>query len=44
VGEKEQEQKQVSVRRHGEGDMGAMSLTEFIDMFNKEIKSALFEL
>jgi threonyl-tRNA synthetase len=44
VGEKEQEQKQVAVRRHGEGDLGAMSLTEFIDMFNKEIKSALFEL
>ncbi len=44
VGEKEQAQKQVAVRRHGEGDMGAMSLTEFIDMFNKEIKSALFEL
>lgn len=44
VGEKEQEQNQVAVRRHGEGDMGAMPLTEFIDMFNKDIKSSLFEL
>ena len=44
VGEKEQEQNQVAVRRHGEGDMGVMSLAEFIEMFNKEIKSSLFEL
>lgn len=44
VGEKEREQNLIAVRKHGEGDMGAMSLTEFIDMFNKEIKSALFEL
>ena len=44
VGEKEQEKNQVAVRRHGEGDMGAMSLAEFIDMFNKDIKSSLFEL
>ena len=44
VGEKEQEQNQVAVRRHGEGDLGVMSLPEFIDMFNKDIKSSLFEL
>lgn len=44
VGEKEQEQNLIAVRKHGEGAMGVMSLTEFIDMLNKEIKSALFEL
>ena len=44
VGEKEQEQDQVAVRRHGEGDLGVMSLSAFIEMFNKEIKSSLFEL
>ena len=44
VGEKEQEQKQVSVRRHGEGDVGAMPLADFVDMFKKDIDSSLLEL
>ena len=44
VGEKEQEQNMVAVRRHGEGDLGTMSLSEFIEMFNKEIKTSLPEL
>ena len=44
VGEKEQDEKMVSVRMHGQGDLGSMSLEDFIDLFNKETKSALIEL
>ena len=44
VGEKEQENNQVSVRRQGEGDLGSMSLDEFIELFNNEIKLTLLEL
>ena len=44
VGEKEQEQNQVSVRRHGEGDVGTMSLADFVEMFKKDIDSSLLEL
>ena len=31
VGEKEMENNQVSLRRHGEGDVGSMSIEEFVD-------------
>jgi threonyl-tRNA synthetase len=41
VGEKEQEQKKVSIRKHGEGDIGSMSVSEFVEMFKNEIKSSL---
>lgn len=44
VGEKEQENNQVSVRRQGEGDLGAMSIEEFVELFNNEIKETLIEL
>ena len=44
IGEQEQENNQVSVRRQGEGDLGAMSIDEFIELFNNEIKSTLLEL
>lgn len=33
VGEKEVAENKVSVRKHGEGDKGAMGLTEFVDQF-----------
>ncbi len=39
VGEKEAAEDKVSVRRHGEGDLGSMSVKEFISHF--EEKSAL---
>jgi threonyl-tRNA synthetase len=39
VGEKEQEENKVSVRKHGQGDLGSITLTEFISLFNKEIES-----
>ncbi|MHC2991756.1 threonyl-tRNA synthetase [Pontibacter sp. HJ8] len=37
VGEKEQDENAVSVRRHGEGDLGTVSVDEFISMFKGKI-------
>jgi threonyl-tRNA synthetase len=39
IGEKEAAENQVSVRRHGQGDLGSMSLKEFKNIFLKEINS-----
>ncbi len=41
VGEKEENDRRVSVRRKGEGDLGSMTWTEFTDLFQKEIKNNL---
>lgn len=41
VGEKEQESNTVSVRKHGEGDQGSMSLEEFAEMVNNEIEQQI---
>lgn len=38
VGEQEEKDGTVSVRRHGEGDLGVMSTQEFAKMINAEIK------
>jgi threonyl-tRNA synthetase len=38
VGEKERADKQVSVRRHGDGDLGSFSLGDFAELFRKEAK------
>ncbi len=38
VGAKEQETETVSVRRHGEGDLGQMPLEEFVDRIKREIE------
>ncbi|MBD1396012.1 threonine--tRNA ligase [Pontibacter sp. JH31] len=37
VGEKEQENGAVSVRRHGEGDLGTMTVDEFIASFKSKV-------
>ncbi len=37
VGDKEVENRQVSVRRKGEGDLGAMELERFVDLLQDEI-------
>lgn len=37
VGEKEQENNEVSVRVHGEGDVGSMKLEEFVDYFKQKL-------
>ena len=44
VGEKEQENNEVAIRRHGMGDVGTMPVEDFVELFNNEIKSSLPEL
>ena len=33
VGEKEVEEGKLSIRRHGEGDAGSMTIAEFVEWF-----------
>jgi len=37
VGEKEQEEQKVSVRKHGQGDLGSLAISEFVELMNKEM-------
>lgn len=39
VGEKEEAENAVSVRRHGQGDLGTFSIEAFAEMVNKEVKT-----
>ncbi|MCE7057511.1 threonine--tRNA ligase [Algoriphagus sp. AGSA1] len=41
VGEKEQEERKLSVRKHGEGDLGNFSAEEFINYFQGIISASL---
>ena len=41
IGEKEAAEGKVAVRRHGEGDLGSITLEEFKTLFNNEIKENL---
>jgi threonyl-tRNA synthetase len=41
VGEKEQESGQVSIREHGKGDLGTMSIDAFRSLFQERIDGAL---
>ncbi len=41
VGEKEQESGSVSVRKHGEGDIGTMTVDEFIGFFQGKVSEIL---
>lgn len=41
VGEKEAEERQVSIRKHGQGDQGSMSIEDFISYFAKEKAASL---
>ena len=41
VGENEMNNNTVSVRRQGQGDMGTMSVEEFIEKINNEVNSQL---
>ncbi|MCM4161918.1 threonine--tRNA ligase [Antarcticibacterium flavum] len=41
VGEQEEKDGTVSVRKHGEGDIGTMPVEDFIELINKEIKRTL---
>ena len=39
IGDKEEEAGNISVRRQGEGDMGSMSVNDFIELFNRECEN-----
>ena len=41
VGEKEENEGTVSIRKHGEGDIGTFTIEEFISLIKKEISSTL---
>jgi threonyl-tRNA synthetase len=41
IGEKEQNENSVSVRKHGKGDSGSMKAEEFIELIRTEIKQML---
>ena len=41
VGEKEQELNNISVRKQGDGDVGTMSVNDFADLINTQIKELL---
>lgn len=41
VGEKEEDSGMVSVRKQGEGDMGTMSVVDFSELINNEIKKQI---
>ncbi|MBK7213568.1 MAG: threonine--tRNA ligase [Bacteroidales bacterium] len=41
VGEKEENSNSVSVRKHGQGDLGTFELPAFIEMVNQEIRTQL---
>jgi threonyl-tRNA synthetase len=43
LGEKEENEETVSVRRHGEGDIGTFSIQEFISLIKKEISKTITE-
>jgi threonyl-tRNA synthetase len=40
VGEKEELESQISVRKHGQGDLGSLSLPDFVALFKQEIDKA----
>ncbi|MBT8275690.1 MAG: threonine--tRNA ligase [Bacteroidia bacterium] len=43
VGEQEEKEGTVSVRRHGEGDLGTMRVVEFANLITEEVKSTIKE-
>lgn len=43
VGEKEEQEGTVSVRKHGEGDLGTFTIAEFVSLIEEEIKKVKVE-
>ena len=41
IGEKEEQDGTVSVRKHGEGDIGTFTITEFIELIQNEVNKTL---
>jgi threonyl-tRNA synthetase len=44
VGEREENEGTVSVRKHGQGDLGPQSIEDFVKLVNKEIRNELGEI
>jgi threonyl-tRNA synthetase len=44
VGEKEEESGSVSVRKHGQGDLGTFTIEEFINLVKNDVEEALKDL
>jgi len=44
VGEREQNEDSVSVRKHGQGDLGPRKLQEFADFILKEVNKELGDI
>jgi threonyl-tRNA synthetase len=43
IGEKEEEEGTVSVRKHSEGDLGTFTIEEFVSLVKKEVESTLMK-
>ena len=43
LGEQEEKEGTISVRKHSEGDMGTMSIEDFVTIINNDIKSTIKE-
>jgi len=43
VGEKEEGEGTVSIRKHGEGDLGSFSIEAFIKLVQEEVNSTLVQ-
>ncbi len=43
VGEKEENEGTVSVRKHGEGDLGTFSIEDFVSLIKEEISKTVVE-
>ena len=43
IGEQEEKDGTVSVRKHGQGDIGAMKVEEFAELINEEIQQTIKE-
>jgi len=43
VGEKEEQEGTVSVRKHGEGDIGTFTIESFIALIKKEVSKTFVE-
>jgi threonyl-tRNA synthetase len=41
IGEKEQENREISVRKQGEGDVGSMKITTFAELLNEEVEKQM---
>ena len=43
VGEKEEQEGTVSVRKHGEGDIGTFTIAAFVALIKKEVSKTFVE-